>query len=147
MAEIGTPADKHPSIRISYEIDVLKSFIRNVAFGLQEYALSNTSFMRPTLPFSLQIRVIALSYLSKMGMITTSFITSHISMTPLKALISLSIRSSCFFMIVALSYSMSQGAHTVCQHKGWPLTVTPLLCKNFAALKRSSSSVLPSSLS
>ena len=90
----------------------------SVAFGLLACARSKTSLISRTRPFSLQIRVIALSYLSKIGMMTTSLMTSHISITPLKFVTSRSILSSCFCMMVALSYFISQSAQDVCQHNG-----------------------------
>ena len=91
-----TPAFRQPSTRISYEIDVLKSLSNNVASGLASLACANTHLIRPTRPKSLQMRVIALSYLSKIGMITTSLIASQISMTPLKSVTSRVIRAICF---------------------------------------------------
>ena len=125
MAEIGTPISRRPSTRISYDCDVLKSLIRSVAEGFSAFAASNTSFTSLKRPYCLHILVIALSYLSNTGMITTSFITSHIFTRPLNALTSLWIRASCFSRITSFEYSISQLAHAVCQQSGCPFTVMP----------------------
>ena len=77
-------------------------------------------------------------------MITTSLITSHMSITPLKAVTSLSIRFNCLSRIVLLSYSMSQSAHTVCQQRGCPFTFTFFPVRKEAAFMVLSKAGFPS---
>jgi CheY-like chemotaxis protein len=75
---------------------------------------------------------------AKIVMITTSFITSHISIRPLKSVTSRLIRSNWVFRISSLLILSNQGAVAVCQHRGCPFKVTLCFFNHLAAFRSSS---------
>ncbi len=132
-------------MRHSKAADMSKSLSSSVAPGLVSRAASKTMRTMGMRPMSRHRRVMPLSYLSKIGMMTTSLMTSHMSMTPAKSPTSRLMRSTWAAAISALSRSSSQSAVTVCQASGWPLTVWPRSASHRAAARTRSVSGLPRS--
>ena len=112
------PASRQPSTRMSYADETSKSLMSKVAFGLVSRAASNIVLIVLMRPYSLQMRVMPLSYLSKTGMMTASLITSHMSISPRKSDTSRWMRALCAARISELLIESSQSTVSVCQQSG-----------------------------